>query len=61
MDENKKIIRGGFYEQELLKTSFKDVFLVERVLRRKGSKIYVKWLGFPSSANSWIDAKDVVQ
>src|SRR5436190_5723270 len=61
MDENKKIIRGGFYEQELLKTRFKDVFLVEKVLRRKGSKIYVKWLGFPSSANSWIDAKDVVQ
>jgi len=54
-DENNQIIAGGFYEQELLKTSFKDIFLVEKVLRRKKGKILVKWLGFPSSANSWID------
>src|SRR5436190_1221452 len=59
-DENNQIISGGFYEQELLKTSFKDYFLVEQVLRRKNGKSYVKWLGFPSSANSWINDKDLV-
>jgi len=58
-DENNETIAGGFYEQELLKTKFKDVFLVEKVLKKKGSKLYVKWLGFPSSSNSWIDSKDV--
>ena len=59
-DENNQIIAGGFYEQELLKTNFKDIFLVEKVLRRKNGKSYVKWLGFPSSANSWIDDSDLV-
>src|SRR5436190_2346906 len=59
-DENNQIIAGGFYEQELLKTNLKDIFLVEKVLRRKNGKSYVKWLGFPSSANSWIDDSDLV-
>src|SRR5215468_4737116 len=59
-DENKQIIAGGFYEQELIKTKFKDVFLVEKVLKQKNGKSYVKWVGFPTSANSWIDNKDLV-
>ena len=58
-DENNQIIAGGFYEQELIKTKFKDTFLVEKVLRRKKGKSYVKWLGFPSSANSWINDSDL--
>lgn len=60
-DERGEIIKGGFYEQELLKTRFKDVYLVEKVLRTKGDKSYVKWLGFPSSANSWVDNKDLIK
>jgi hypothetical protein len=54
-------IKGGFYEVELQKTKQPDVFLIESVLRRKGNKMYVKWLGFDNSHNSWIDVnKDVV-
>lgn len=48
-------IKGGFYEYELQKTRHPDVFLVERVLRRKGNKEYVKWLGFDNTHNQWID------
>jgi hypothetical protein len=33
--------------------------LIEEVLQKKGNKLYVKWLGFPKSHNSWIDVKDV--
>ena len=58
-DETGQIIAGGFYEQELLKTNFKDVFLVEKVLKQKDGKSYVKWLGFPSSANSWVKNSDL--
>ena len=58
-DEQGQIIAGGFYEQELLKTNFKDIFLVEKVLKQKDGKSYVKWLGFPSSANSWVDNTDL--
>lgn len=51
-------IKGGFYEQELQKTRYENTFLVEKVLRRKGNKAYVKWLGFDKTYNEWIDAKD---
>lgn len=54
-------ISGGFYETELQKTKQPDVFLIERILRKKGKKMYVKWLGFDNSHNSWVDMeKDVV-
>lgn len=53
-------ISGGFYEQELQKTKQPDIFLVEKVLRKKGPKILVKWLGFDNTHNSWINSKDVV-
>ena len=32
-------------------------FRIEKVLRRKGNKLYVKWKGYDNSFNSWIDKK----
>ena len=32
---------------------------VEKVIKRKGHKPYVKWKGYDSSFNSWIDQKDI--
>ena len=54
-DYKDKPISGGFYEQELSKAKYPDVYLVEKILKRRGNQIYVKWLGFDSSYNSWID------
>lgn len=48
-------ILGAFYAQELQKTKHSNVYLVEKVLRSKGNKVLVKWLGLPSSENSWIE------
>lgn len=53
-------IKGCFYEQELQITKHPDVYLVDKVLRRKGSQLFVKWLGFSDSENSWINKKDFV-
>ncbi|XP_067211747.1 uncharacterized protein [Linepithema humile] len=53
-------VAGGFYEYELLKTAQPDVYLVEKVLRRKDDKVFVKWLGFDNSHNSWINKDDVL-
>lgn len=53
-------IAGRFYEHELLWVSDPDVFLVERVLRREGNRIYVKWLGMGALHNSWIDRTAMV-
>lgn len=53
-------IAGSFYEQELQRTSNPDVYLVERVIKRKGDNIFVKWLGFDNSHNSWIKKTNVL-
>ena len=47
------------YEKELQKTNHKE-FRVEKVNKRKGDKLYVKWKGYNSSFNSWISKKDIV-
>lgn len=53
-------LRGGFYAQELQKTKQPDVYLVEKILRRKGSKVYIKWLGLDNSHNSWEEKKNIL-
>ena len=36
-------------------------FRIEKVIKKKkGNKLYVKWKGYDSSFNSWIDKKDIV-
>ena len=59
-DLNNEEVKGRFYQPELLKTKHKDEYLVEKVLRKKGNKLFVKWLGFDDSHNSWIDKSSVV-
>lgn len=59
-DENQSKIYGGFYGEELQKVKHPDVYLVEKILRRKGNKVYVKWLGLDKTNNSWILKKDVL-
>ncbi|XP_070156725.1 uncharacterized protein [Polyergus mexicanus] len=41
-DSRGEPIAGGFYEHELLRVGDPDVYLVEKVLRRKGDEVYVK-------------------
>ena len=56
---NGEPITVSFYEKELQKTS-QEKLRIEKVLRRKGDKLYVKWKGYNNSFNSWIDKKDLV-
>ena len=58
-DLNGEEIIGTFYEKELQKTNQKE-FRIEKVIKRKGDKLYVKWKGYNNSFNSWIDKKDLV-
>ena len=55
-DLNGEEIIGTFYEKELQKINQKE-FRIEKVLRKKGDKLYVKWKGYDNSFNSWIDKK----
>jgi len=58
-DYRRKSVAGAFYEHELHRAT-PDVYLVEKVLRRKGDKVYVKWLGFDGSHNSWIHKNNII-
>ena len=58
-DLNGEEITGNFYEKELQKTS-QEKFRIEKVLKRKGDKLYVKWKGYDNRFNSWIDIKDLI-
>ena len=55
-DLNGEKIIGTFYEKELQKTNQQE-FRIEKVMKRKSDKLYVKWKGYD---NSWIDKKDLV-
>ena len=48
---NGEEIVGSFYEKELQKTNKKE-FRIEKVIKRKGNKLYVKWKGYDNSFNS---------
>ena len=58
-DLNGEPITGSFYEKELQKAS-QERFRIEKVLKRKGDKLYLKWKGYDSHFNSWVDKKDTV-
>ena len=47
------------YENELQKTNQKD-FRIEKIIKKKGDRLYVKWKGYYNSFNSWIDKKDSI-
>ena len=59
-DLNGKEIIGTFYEKELQRTS-QEEFRIEKVIRRKGDKLYVKWKGYDNLFNRWIDKGSLVQ
>ena len=58
-DLNGEEIIGTFYERELQKTNQKE-FRIEKVIKRKGDKLYVKLKGYNNSFKSWIDKKDLI-
>ena len=58
-DINGEEIEGRFYEKELQKTDQKE-FRIEKVIKKKDDKLYVKWKRYNNSFNSWIDKKDIV-
>ena len=55
-DLNGEEIIGTFYEKELQKTNRQE-FRIEKVIKREEDKLYVKWKGYGSSFNSWVDKK----
>ena len=59
-DLNGDEIIGTFYEKELKKNNQQE-FRIEKVINKKGDKLYVKWKGYDSSSNSWINKKELIK
>ena len=47
------------FDKKLQKTN-QNEFRVEKVIKRKGDKLYAKWRGYNSSFNSYNDKKNKV-
>ena len=50
-DLNGEDITGTFYENELQRTN-QEEFRIEKVIKKKGVKLYVKWKGYDNLLNS---------
>lgn len=59
-DNKGELLQGGFYGHEMLLSTVGDVYLVEKILKRKKDKVLVRWLGFDKKHDSWITTKDLV-
>ena len=58
-DFNDEEIVGTFYEKELQSTN-QQKFRIEKVIKKKGDKLYVKWKGYNNSFNSSINKEDII-
>ena len=56
--EHLLLVMGKFCEKQLQKTQTE--FRVEKVIKRKGDKLYVKWKGYDNSFNSWTNKNIIV-
>lgn len=59
-DWNNLEIEGSMYAEELQHVRNQNEYLIEKILRRRNGRLYVKWLGFDDEYNSWIQESDLV-
>ena len=55
-DLNDEKLDGTFYQEELQKTNL-TLYVIEKIIKTKNDKLFVKWRGYNNSFNSWIDKK----
>ena len=49
-----KILERKFYSEDLVRVADNVDYRIEKVLKRRGNAVLVKWTGYPHSANTWI-------
>ena len=57
-DYNNENIEGLWYEKELQHVK-KEMFWIEKIIKRSKNKSFVKWSGYSDKFNTWISNKDI--
>lgn len=57
-DKSGAPVNGTFYAQEMNRTRYPNTYLIEKIVRRKGDKQFVKYVGLPVKYNAWIKRTD---
>ena len=52
-------LMGDFMKRNCSK-QIKKKYRVEKLIKRKGNKLYFKWKGYDNSFSSWIDKRGIV-
>ena len=52
-------LTGTFYGEDLQKVTVRDdaLFRIEKIVKRKGDKVLVRWKGWPDKYDSWIEKR----
>ena len=52
-------LTGTFYGEDLQKVTVQDdaLFRIEKIVKRKGDKVLVRWKGWPDKYDSWIEKR----
>ena len=53
-------VKGTFYKEQLQKTR-QEIYRVDRIVRKRGNEVLVKWSGYPEKFNSWMPAEDIMK
>lgn len=59
-DYQNREIKGSVYAEELQPVKHPNVYLIEKIIRKRNGRVYVKWLGFGPEHNSWTLEKDII-
>lgn len=59
-DSKGEMLQGSFYGHEMSKSNTDNVYLVEKILRKRGNKVLVRWLGFDKREDTWINKEDLL-
>ena len=54
-------IKGTFSTEDLQKVTVEDddLFRIDKIVKRKGNKVLVRWKGWPDKYDTWLNKKDV--
>lgn len=60
-DQEDKLLKETFLDQEIRAVHNPDMYLIEKILRQQGDKLLVKYVNMPSGRDTeWINKRDIL-